>query len=200
MEIDKTTENENYSYYHYTRRPNKIFVNSVYVESKPKLKVRFPGRYVPPIDPSVTSSSSSSGGGGGRGRVGLVRPLDVAIGFDNFEILKIDDRDFTIEINAYLVVKWRDTRVHINFEQLYPFGWPPQQQQQDHQQQQVHQEPIPDWIPVELEVVSRLWLPDSEILRLKGFNSLSVLDKLQVSLTALTYVAALLSSFGFFSR
>ena len=38
----------------------------------------------------------------------------------------------------------------------------------------------PDWIPVELEMVTKLWLPDSEILRLKGFHSLSVLDRLQV--------------------
>ena len=62
-------------------------------------------RYVPPIDPALANR-------------GLIRPLDIAIGFDNFEILKIDDRDFTVEINAYLVVKWRDTRVHINFEQV----------------------------------------------------------------------------------
>lgn len=46
------------------------------------------------------------------------KPLDVSIGFDNFEILKIDDRDFTVEINAYLIVKWRDSRVIIDFEQV----------------------------------------------------------------------------------
>lgn len=39
-----------------------------------------------------------------------------------------------------------------------------------------------EWIPVELELVDRIWLPDTEILRLKGFHSLSVLDRLQVSL------------------
>ena len=38
-----------------------------------------------------------------------------------------------------------------------------------------------EWIPVELELVDRIWLPDTEILRLKGFHSLSVLDRLQVS-------------------
>ena len=37
------------------------------------------------------------------------------------------------------------------------------------------------WIPVELEMVTKLWLPDTEILRLKGFHRLSVLDRLQVS-------------------
>ena len=43
------------------------------------------------------------------------KPMDVEIGFDNFEILKIDDRDFTVEINAYLIVKWKDTRIIIDF-------------------------------------------------------------------------------------
>ncbi len=54
-------------------------------------------------------------------RRGRIRPLDVHIGFDNFEVLKIDDGDFTIEINAYLVVKWRDLRVIIDFEQVAKF-------------------------------------------------------------------------------
>ena len=37
-----------------------------------------------------------------------------------------------------------------------------------------------EWIPVELEIVDRIWLPDTEILRLKGFHSLEVLGRLQV--------------------
>jgi hypothetical protein len=41
--------------------------------------------------------------------------MEIAIGFDNFEILKIDDRDFTVEINAYLIVKWKDARIIIDF-------------------------------------------------------------------------------------
>ena len=27
-----------------------------------------------------------------------------------------------------------------------------------------------DWVPVELELVDKLWIPDAEILRLKGFT------------------------------
>ena len=42
----------------------------------------------------------------------------MSIGFDNFEILKIDDRDFTVEINAYLIVKWKDFRIQIDYEQV----------------------------------------------------------------------------------
>ena len=57
-------------------------------------------RYVPPLDPSKPY------------------PMNVSIGFDNFEILKIDDRDFTVEINAYLIVKWKDARIIIDFQQV----------------------------------------------------------------------------------
>ena len=53
-------------------------------------------RYVPPLDKKQSD------------------PMDISIGFDNFEILKIEDRDFTVEINAYLIVKWKDSRVIIN--------------------------------------------------------------------------------------
>ena len=41
-------------------------------------------RYVPPVDMNKLT--------------GRIRPLDVNIGFDNFEILKIDDADFTVEV------------------------------------------------------------------------------------------------------
>ena len=46
--------------------------------------------------------------------------MNIAIGFDNFEILKIDDRDFTVEINAYLIVKWKEPRVVIDFAHVSP--------------------------------------------------------------------------------
>jgi len=39
----------------------------------------------------------------------------------------------------------------------------------------------PDWVAIELAMVKKLWLPDAEILKLKSFHSLVVLDNLQVS-------------------
>ena len=30
----------------------------------------------------------------------------------------MNDRDFTVEINAYLIVKWKDVRVIIDFDQV----------------------------------------------------------------------------------
>ena len=46
-------------------------------------------------------------------------PAEVQIGLDNFEILKIDDREFTIEINAYFIVKWRDKRIEVGSGNWY---------------------------------------------------------------------------------
>ena len=56
-------------------------------------------RFVPPLDPK--------------------KPTDISMGFDNFEILKIDDKDFTVEVNVYLIVKWKDSRIIINFAEVY---------------------------------------------------------------------------------
>ena len=50
-----------------------------------------------------------------------------------------------------------------------------------------------EWIPVELALVDRMWLPDTEILRLKGFHSLSVLGRLQVN--PLVYLSFLFQKF-----
>lgn len=93
-------------------------------------------------------------------------PAEVQIGLDNFEILKIDDREFTIEINAYFIVKWRDKRIEVHSEAI------------DYHFSELGHDST-DWVPVELELVDRLWIPDAEILRLKGFTGLSVLNKLQ---------------------
>lgn len=44
-----------------------------------------------------------------------------------------------------------------------------------------------EWIPVELELVDKIWLPDTEILRLKGFNGLEVLGRLQGLWMSISY-------------
>ena len=128
-------------------------------------------------------------------------PAEVQIGLDNFEILKIDDREFTIEINAYFIVKWRDKRI----EEITSQRQNSTKRRLDcvknscincvchrilsHFQSKswlvliakVHEEAIDyhfselghdstDWVPVELELVGKLWIPDAEILRLKGFT------------------------------
>lgn len=140
-------------------------------------------------------------------------PMDVSIGFDNFEILKIDDRDFTVEINAYLIVKWKDARIiidiaHVSYLSVYKNTLRPSNNTARYFFFQLLEhrclEPSicinnkiyfylqlmgandsmaqpGEWIPVELELVDKIWLPDTEILRLKGFHSLEVLGRLQVN-------------------
>lgn len=76
---------------------NKAFGKNIFFQVS---YFTFPCRYVPPL--------KHTGG----------KPMNVSIGFDNFEILKIDDRDFTVEINAYLIVKWKDSRIAISFAQV----------------------------------------------------------------------------------
>ena len=119
-------------------------------------------------------------------------PAEVQIGLDNFEILKIDDREFTIEINAYFIVKWRDKRIEVRaphpsltisstIEILTTIAYSTNGLVWQSEDIQVHSEAIDyhfselghdstDWVPVELEMVERLWIPDAEILRLKGFR------------------------------
>lgn len=70
-------------------------------------------RYVPPIVTHAHGPEAAK-----ADQPGVVDPLTVAVGFDNFEILKIDDRDFTVEMNAYLIVKWTDMRIVVNLEQV----------------------------------------------------------------------------------
>jgi hypothetical protein len=47
---------------------------------------------------------------------------------------------------------------------------------------------------VELEVVDKIWLPDTEILRLKGFHSLSVLGRLQVRVAWSVFIIKIIFS------
>lgn len=132
--------------------------------------------------------------------------MEIAIGFDNFEILKIDDRDFTVEINAYLIVKWKDPRVIIDFYQVSIISFFPDKIYDCSiccclslvlqslfffcPQLAGVNETMPEsgeWIPVELELVDKIWLPDTEILRLKGFNGLEVLGRLQGLWMSISY-------------
>lgn len=71
-----------------------------------------------------------------------------------------------------------DECVHSYIASLIIVQLPPEESMQEDEEEE--DEATPDWIPVEVEMVSKIWMPDSEILRLKGFHSLEVLDRLQV--------------------
>ena len=89
----------------------------------------------------------------------------VNVGIDIKDIPKIDDKEFSITLNAFFVVRWTDRRMIIDqtkMEQIFKKGESPD-----------------SWIPVDVSFIKEFWLPDAEILNLKEFKTLDVLSKLE---------------------
>lgn len=89
----------------------------------------------------------------------------VNVGIDIKDIPKIDDKEFSITLNAFFVVRWTDTRMIIDqdkMDSLFKSG-----------------ENADAWIPVDVSFIKEFWLPDAEILNLKEFKTLDVLSKLE---------------------
>ena len=114
------------------------------------------------------------------------------IGVDIKNIPKLLDQDFSITLNAYFNVKWRDPRLLVSKD--YSKEGPPE----DHKvisantslklfkgnlSIQNSQDDGPSLTPINLHILHNLWLPDVEILDLKAFETHSVLSKLKVNLT-----------------
>ena len=79
-------------------------------------------------------------------------------GIDIKDIPNVNDRDFSITLNGFFLVRWRDPRLII---ENVDFG---------------ENEPL---IPVDVSLVDSIWMPDIEILNLKEFATLDVLSKLE---------------------
>ena len=90
----------------------------------------------------------------------------VKVGIDIKDIPKIDDKDFSVTLNAFFVVRWEDKRLVIDQQKI------DQLLGSDHSGE-------PDWIPVDVSFIKEFWLPDAEILNLKEFRTLDVLSKLE---------------------
>ena len=89
----------------------------------------------------------------------------VKVGIDIKDIPKIDDKDFSITLNAFFLVRWKDERLVIDQEKIEGNLGP---------------EDDPNaWIPVDVSFIKEFWLPDAEILNLKEFKTLDVLSKLE---------------------
>jgi len=89
----------------------------------------------------------------------------VNVGIDIKDIPKIDDKEFSITLNAFFVVRWTDKRMIIDqhkMKHIFKKG-----------------EPLDSWIPVDVSFIKEFWLPDAEILNLKEFKTLEVLSKLE---------------------
>ena len=80
------------------------------------------------------------------------------LGIDIKDIPNVNDRDFSITLNGFFLVRWRDPRLII---ENVDFG---------------ENESL---IPVDVSLVDSIWMPDIEILNLKEFATLDVLSKLE---------------------
>ena len=85
----------------------------------------------------------------------------VSVGIDIKDIPKISDKDFSVTLNAFFVVRWMEERLHID-----------QARMKDTWMEN-------DWIPVDVSFIKEVWLPDTEILNLKEFKTLRVLSNLE---------------------
>ena len=90
----------------------------------------------------------------------------VNVGIDIKDIPKIDDKDFSVTLNAFFVVRWEDKRLVIDQQKIDDLLGPETTGE-------------PDWIPVDVSFIKEFWLPDAEILNLKEFRTLDVLSKLE---------------------
>ena len=79
-------------------------------------------------------------------------------GIDIKDIPNVNDRDFSITLNGFFLVRWRDPRLII---------------------ENVDFEENESLIPVDVSLVDSIWMPDIEILNLKEFATLDVLSKLE---------------------
>jgi len=98
----------------------------------------------------------------------MKRPTLVTIGVDIKDIPKVSDKDFSITINAYFNVKWRDPRLLVSKD--YSKEGEPETEEEAQ---------IPSLTAINLHILHNLWLPDVEILNLKSFETHSVLSKLE---------------------
>ena len=85
----------------------------------------------------------------------------VNVGIDIKDIPKISDNDFSVTLNAFFVVRWKEERLRIDQERM----------------EETWMENT--WIPVDVSFIKEVWLPDTEILNLKEFKTLRVLSNLE---------------------
>ena len=73
------------------------------------------------------------------------QPITVSIGVDIKDIPKVSDTDFTITLNAYFIVKWKDSRLEV--DDII----------------ETNKTKKNDLTALNLAILNTLWLPDVEI-------------------------------------
>ena len=79
-------------------------------------------------------------------------------GFDGFDVRKIDDIEYTVEISCYFLTKWRDDRLmlHEDIMATAAEGGDPDEEQ---------------WFPIDLEFVNKVRIKDVGIARSFDYKS-----------------------------
>jgi len=87
---------------------------------------------------------------------------EIKIGFEISDVLKIDDKDYSITFGLYFSVEWIEPRLNLSQDL-----WGPSNVESDE-----------DLVPVNLELINSLWVPNIFIYNLKTFRVIDVLSKL----------------------
>jgi len=90
-----------------------------------------------------------------------VNPID--IGIDITDVLRINDKEYSVEFSSYFNVMWTEPRLHIPKRFLTDLNFTRGSSQ--------------SMIPVNLELVNELWLPNVFIYNLRTFKVVEVLSK-----------------------
>ena len=93
---------------------------------------------------------------------------DITVSIDIDEVLRINDKDYSITFACYFNVKWPEKRIHLDPE----FG----REQAGPGVNHTHNPNI--MVPMNLEFVKDLWLPNIFIYNLKTYKVIDVLNKL----------------------
>lgn len=128
------------------------------------------------------------------------RPTYVKVGVDIKDIPKVNDKDFSITMNAYFIVKWQDRRLIVEKRNRTSKHFIPDSREiltsttsssftssdssttptnKDIETYALHEEGGKKLTAVNLQILRNLWLPDVEILNLKAFETHKVLSKLE---------------------
>ena len=81
-------------------------------------------------------------------------PVEVKLEFNNVEVLRVDDIDFTVHLKMHLGIHWKEPRII------------------------VLNGSSETKTPLDLKLLDHLWVPDLEILNLRDIREYSILKKL----------------------
>lgn len=105
-------------------------------------------------------------------------PTYVSIGVDIKDIPKVSDKDFSVTLNAYFIVKWRDPRIIVSDARNLSVSAGQQDKSQTANRNNNDLD-VPVLTALNLAILKDLWMPDVEIRNLQSFETHTILSKLE---------------------